>query len=137
MECVSKNGNLILNVGPDAKGVIPEPAADILRKTGAWMRKNGASVYGCRAAEYEKPEWGRFTKSRDKLYAHVYDRGIGPVILQGMADRVRSARLLCDGSEVDAARPWNQPDNDSDAFLNLPAGPLPDECDTVVELNLK
>lgn len=137
VECVSKNGNLIVNVGPDALGVIPEPAADILRRVGAWMRKNGESITGCRAAEYEKPEWGRFTQGRDRLYAHIFDRGIGPVILPGMAGRIRSARLLCDGSEVSVARPWNQPDNDSDAFLNLPSGPMPDESDTVVVLELE
>ena len=90
-----------------------------------------------RAAEYEKPEWGRFTQGRDRLYAHIFDRGIGPVILPGMAGRIRSARLLCDGSEVSVARPWNQPDNDSDAFLNLPSSPLPDESDTVVVLELE
>lgn len=104
VRCVSKDGNLIVDVGPGTPGVIPGPAADILRRVGAWMRKNGESVAGCRVAGYEKPEWGRFTQGRDRLYVHIFDRGIGPVILLGVMGKIRSARLLCDGSEVSVAR---------------------------------
>lgn len=59
MECVNRNGNLTVNVDPDVLGAIPEPAADILRGVEAWMRKNRENVTGCRAAEYERLEWGR------------------------------------------------------------------------------
>jgi alpha-L-fucosidase len=135
-ECVSKNGNLILNVGPDAKGNIPEPAAAVLQQVGKWLRKNGDSIYRCKAAKREKPEWGRFTQNGKKLYAHVYERGIGPIFLEGMAGQIRSARLLSDGSEVNIETPWNQPDNHDDAFLNLGPGCLPDESDTVIEIDL-
>lgn len=39
IECVSKNGNLIVNVGPDARGNIPEESVRILREVGKWMQK--------------------------------------------------------------------------------------------------
>jgi len=44
--------------------------------------------------------------------------------------------LLSDGSEVNIETPWNQPDNRDDAFLNLNPGCLPDENDTVIEIDL-
>ena len=45
---VSKNGNLLLNVGPQANGVIPEAQTLRLKAFGAWLRANGAAIYGTR-----------------------------------------------------------------------------------------
>lgn len=136
-ECVSKNGNLIVNVGPDARGRIPEEAAEILCTVGKWMQKNSSAIYGCGAAKFEKPEWGRFTQDGKKLYAHIFDRGIGPLVLENMAGKIQSARYLGDLSEVNIDLPWNQPDNATDAFLNFSSSRLPDEKDTVIEISLK
>ncbi len=135
VECVSKNGNLILNVGPDARGNIPAESEIILRQVGEWMRLNGDSIYGCGAAEQEKPEWGRYTCKGNHLYAHILERGVGPVSLEGLQGKVKSARMLADGSEIDIARPWNA-GNERDLYLNLASYRLPDPCDTVVDLEL-
>jgi alpha-L-fucosidase len=43
---VSKGGNYLLDVGPDGEGTIPQPAVDILEKVGAWVGRNGESIYG-------------------------------------------------------------------------------------------
>jgi alpha-L-fucosidase len=45
-DVVSKNGNLLLNVGPRADGSIPEEAQKLLREIGAWLEVNGEAVYG-------------------------------------------------------------------------------------------
>jgi alpha-L-fucosidase len=45
---VSKNGNLLLNVGPQANGAIPEAQAARLKAFGTWLRANGAAIYGTR-----------------------------------------------------------------------------------------
>jgi alpha-L-fucosidase len=45
-DIVSKNGNLLLNVGPKADGTIPEIQADRVRALGAWLRINGEAIYG-------------------------------------------------------------------------------------------
>ena len=55
VECVSKGGNLLLNVGPDARGNIPPQSLEILRQIGAWMKDNSQSIYGCGKAGLEKP----------------------------------------------------------------------------------
>jgi alpha-L-fucosidase len=141
VECVSKNGNLLLNVGPDAQGEIPPESLRILEEVGHWMRQNGDSIYGCGQAELPKPEWGRYTRNGNKLYAHLFEESIGPVNLAGLAGKIKHARLLADGSEVFVSRPWNAAMYPDDAYFNFARPehftyPLPDERDTVVEIVL-
>ncbi|MBS4198204.1 alpha-L-fucosidase [Bacillus sp. FJAT-49732] len=139
VECVSKNGNLLLNVGPDAKGLIPDRSIEILEEVGKWMKRNGESIYGCTASRLPKPEWGRYTQKGNKLYAHVFDRGIGPIYFAGLKGKIKKARLLADGSELHVQTPWmaeQYSDIESGAFINLEGAQLPDEMDTVIELEL-
>ena len=137
VECVSKGGNLLLNVGPTARGELPPESYAILADIGIWMHDNGESIYGCGRADLPKPEWGRFTQKAGALYAHILDRGIGPVNLRGLQDKLRYARLLADGSEVRLDRPWNSAEYPNDAFISFSTSSLPDEWDTVVKLVLK
>jgi alpha-L-fucosidase len=142
VECVSKNGNLLLNVGPDAKGRIPKASADILEEAGRWMADNGESVYGCGMADYEKPEWGRFTQKGKKLYAHVLEAQTGGICLPNMAGKIEKLRLLSDGSEINIGRYWNLAEYPEHAFFFLNQQsfdnyPLPDPKDTVVEISLR
>lgn len=136
VECVSKNGNFILNVGPDARGVIPEECEKILSEVGSWLSRNGESIYGCGAAGVDKQEWGRFTRRGNKLYAHIFERGAGPIHLLGFKNRILKARMVSDGSEVDIKDPWMAYEYPEDAFINLSSWQLPDRLDTVVELEL-
>ena len=48
VDIVSKNGNLLLNVGPRSDGTIPDEAQQTLREVGAWLRVNGEAIYGTR-----------------------------------------------------------------------------------------
>jgi alpha-L-fucosidase len=48
IDIVSKNGNLLLNVGPRADGVIPEEARAVLLGIGAWLEVNGEAIYESR-----------------------------------------------------------------------------------------
>lgn len=136
VECVSKNGNLLLNVGPDAYGEIPEESLEILHEVGKWMRQNGTSIYGCGKSTLPKPEWGRYTQKGKLVYAHIMDRGIGPVNLNGLSGKIKKARLLSDGTEIKLDRPWNAGEFPDDAFVQFSTSRLPDEADTVVELEL-
>lgn len=139
VECVSKGGNLLLNVGPNVKGIIPPQSLVILQEVGKWMEQNGESIYGCKAADLPKPEWGRYTQKGKFLYAHVFDRGIGPIYFAGLKDRIKKARLLADGSELKVEVPWmaeQYSDIENGAFITLTGAELPDEKDTVIELEL-
>ncbi|HUU43263.1 MAG TPA: alpha-L-fucosidase, partial [Planctomycetota bacterium] len=136
VDCVSKNGNLLLNVGPTAKGEIPPESVRVLEAVGDWMSANADGIYGCGATDLPKPDWGRFTKKPGTLYAHVFDKPMGPIALAGLAGKVKRARLVADGSEVSIQTPWMVRHNTADAFLNLPGVKLPDAIDTVIRLEL-
>lgn len=141
VECVSKNGNLLLNVGPNAKGELPEESLAILRETGKWMRQNGGSIYNCGKARLAKPEWGYYTQNGKLLYAHVFDGNIGALPLPGLRGKAVKARLLADGSELRFINAWNTKEFPNDLFINFGPSesatyPLPDDTDTVVEIEL-
>lgn len=137
VECSSKGGNLLLNVGPNMKGEIPKESLDILAEIGEWMRKNGESIYGCGIADFSKPECGRYTQKNNKLYAHILDRGIGSIGLTGLKGKIKKARLLEDYSEISIQEPWTAAHYGDAAFINFQSSKLPDDKDTVVELELK
>ena len=71
VECVSKGGNMILNVGPDAKGKFPKESSAILAEIGRWMDKNHDSIYGCSPA-LEYPETGLRTIPETKQNTMYY-----------------------------------------------------------------
>jgi alpha-L-fucosidase len=136
VECVSKNGNMLINVGPNAKGEFPKDSLRILKEIGEWMRVNGESIYGCGISDINKPEWGRYTQNGKMLYAHIYDRRVGAFRLEGLEGKLKKARILEDGAELKLVRPWNGEEYPEDAYVELDIAGLYDERDTVLELEL-
>ena len=146
VECVSKNGNLLLNIGPDARGNFPKEALSCLRYIGDWMRLNSASIYGCGSSYLPKPEWGWYTQAGKRIYAHVFDSNIGPLAMDGLKGKVKSMRLLHDGSDI-PIREWKGTAQYGDYLFVSFGGnieertsaiyPLPDDCDTVIEILTK
>ena len=47
-DIVSKNGNLLMNIGPRADGTIPDEVKQVLLAVGAWLKVNGEAIYGTR-----------------------------------------------------------------------------------------
>lgn len=143
VECVSKGGNMILNVGPDARGRIPEACVKILGEIGAWMRKNADSIYKCGIAGLEKPEWGRYTRRDNKLYAHIFEAPLGALALTGVkAEEIKRVSYLADASLVNRSQAWNTTIYKDIPFVSLGENPvftypLPDERDTVLEIQLE
>lgn len=135
VECVSMGGNMLINVGPNAKGEFPKQSVRIFNEIGEWMKKNSECIYGCTTSEYPVPRFGRYTQNGKKLYAHVYHRFTDAVCLPGLHNKVKKARLLEDGCELSIARPWNA-HNPEDLYVNLEIAGLYDELDTVIELEL-
>ncbi|MFC1537295.1 alpha-L-fucosidase [Gemmatimonadota bacterium] len=104
VETVSKGGNLLLNVGPTARGTFDDRAKDALGSIGEWMKLHSRSVYGCTQAPegFEAPDNCLLTynASKNRLYVHVLAWPMGQLFLDGFAGKVKYAQLLNDASEV-------------------------------------
>ena len=139
VECVSKGGNLLLNVGPDAKGNIPAESLDTLEKIGHWMDRNHNSIYGCGYAGIPKPEYGRITRRGNTLYYHVTENQIGYIPLVGIQrDQIKKIRLLSTGAELRQEEIWITDNYPEYVFTSFGESPLlPDPMDTVIEVELK
>lgn len=143
VECVSKGGNMILNIGPDATGRVDKKSWEILDGITEWMNRNKASVLGCDNANRPKPEWGWYTQNGNKLYAHVLEAPIGPLALTGISkDEIARIRRLADGSEVKQGESWITASYAHIPFISFGdlahfSYPLPDPIDTVLEITLK
>jgi alpha-L-fucosidase len=100
VDTVSKGGNLLLNVGPNARGEFEPKATERLRGVGEWMRLHERSVRGCTASEFVPPPDCRYTQNGDRLYLHLFAWPFRHVHLEGLADHVEYAQLLGDASEI-------------------------------------
>ena len=132
-------GNMILNVGPDAKGKFPKESSAILSEIGRWMDKNHDSIYGCApAADIPKPDYGRITRNGNKYYVHIYENTLGPLPLIGFdKNKIVKVRALDDGHEVPISTLWVHSDYPDIAFVDLGPDPvLPDPVDYVLEVEM-
>jgi alpha-L-fucosidase len=104
VESVSKGGNLLLNVGPTARGVFDYRAQDRLSSMGEWMKYNSRSVYGCTEApsEFVAPDNTLLTYNPNtrKLYIHLLSYPMGSLTLKNMADKIKYIQFLHDASEI-------------------------------------
>jgi alpha-L-fucosidase len=131
-DIVSKGGNLLLNIGPDANGRVPEAAERALRGVGAWMRLHGEAIYGTTASPFQRLPWGRATQKPGTLYLHIFDWPSDGRLMVPMQGEVRAARLL--GS--DATLKWGASEQESGRLVvELPAKAV-DAAVSVVRLDL-
>jgi len=131
VDCASKGGNLLLNVGPTAAGLIPGPSVERLTDMGRWMNVNKESVYGTTASRIGKPAWGRSTTKGNRVYLHVFDWPKDRVLrVEGLKSAPRSARLL---AAPKAKLPVQQ---DGSAWLIAVPSLPPDTGVSVISLDL-
>ena len=111
VDIVSKNGNLLLNVGPMPDGTIPALQRQCLEGLGAWLAANGEAIYGTRpwvTAEGRTADGVdiRYTRKGDALYAILMDAPRpGPLVLPGLKP-VSGASIQLLGREGDLS--WRQ-----------------------------
>ena len=101
---VSLGGNLLMNVGPCARGYFDKRAMNALAVYGEWMKYNSRSIYGCTMAEpeFKAPSGTVFTQSESgkRLYLHIFSYPYRFLKLDNLADKIDYAQFLHDGSEI-------------------------------------
>ncbi len=139
VNCVSKNGNMLLNVGPDARGNIPEPSLQILAEVGKWLEKNGESIYGCGASALAKPDWGRYTKKDKSIYAHWLYPTLGQINAKGVnGDAVKNVFMLYSGAELPFTKTWWGNSEAGNLFIKASDSPeKPFRFDTILKIEMK
>ena len=134
MGCVSNNGNLLLNVGPDRTGKIPEGAVDALKKLAEWNRSNGEAVTGCGKSEYQAPFGTCYTQKGNVIYCYLLTAPLGDLILPGLRDKVEKVTLLRTGDDVKIIMPWGYELLKKD---DLRIRPQPSMAGDVLKIELK
>jgi alpha-L-fucosidase len=122
----ARGGNLILNVGPDGTGRIPEMSLRYLREVGRWLAANGDSIYGTTHSPIPDQPWGVATLKPGKLYLHLFEAPKdGAVFVPNFTAQAKKVFLLDHGSKLK----FTQAGDDLRIQLK---GPLSDPRDTVV-----
>lgn len=100
VQAAGRNANFLLNTGPMPDGsLVPEQAAR-LRGIGAWLERQGVSIYGTRGGPIPPRPWGVTTQRGDTVYVHVLDWTDPELSLPPLPGRVRAARALDGGAPV-------------------------------------
>ena len=153
VDIISKGGNYLLNVGPTAEGLVPQPSQDNLRAVGRWLKVNGESIYGAGPTPFgpefgspnpdttkkdsrgnklfdAKTEW-RCTTKPGKLFIHLFKWPSGSFELEGVSGKVVKTYFLADPSR----RPLSLKQEGNKATISLPSE-APDKMDSVIVFEL-
>lgn len=149
VDIVSKGGNYLLNVGPTAQGIIPQPSQDSLLGVGKWLKVNGESIYGAgptpfgeelgspdsekktrdgKPAFNAKNEW-RCTTKPGKLYIHLLKWPGAEFTLDKTPSKVKKAYMLADAKH----KGLKHSQSGEKLTVTLPAQ-APDAIDSVLVL---
>jgi len=155
VDIVSKNGNLLLNIGPRPDGTIPQEEQDILLAVGKWLQVNGEAIYGTRpwkiygegpteviggsfVDDKVKPFTAqdiRFTTKGDVLYATALDLPTAAISIKSLSQKSGNGNIagieLVGGSEKIN---WQQK---ADALVIQPLKQYPSETAVVYKITFK
>lgn len=130
IDCASKGGNYLLNVGPTAEGIIPEPSVERLAEVGKWMQINSEAIYGTSASPFKKLAWGKATQKPGKLYLHVFEWPKDGKLVVPITNGVVKAYLLADRQKLLGTKGGDQGET-----IALPEA-APDSVASVVVLEI-
>ena len=125
-------GNVLLNVGPNREGIIPEDSAERLHQIGDWLKVNGESIYGSTAGPFVWLPWGTATRKDGTLYLQVFKWPLDGLLRVPLSNKPVKAWLVADlgKKELSMERSGNR------IIIHLPEK-APDPVTSVVALQVE
>ncbi|MFB3881375.1 MAG: alpha-L-fucosidase [Armatimonadota bacterium] len=124
-----RDGNLLLNVGPTAEGIIEPRQVGRLAQVGEWLQRHGESIYGTRGGPFAAGGWGGSTYLGNTVYLHILDWPEDWLVLPSLQQRVVRSRSLT-GTTVDVSQ------TEETIEVSVPP-PDRDATDTIISLELE
>jgi alpha-L-fucosidase len=126
--CAGGDGNLLFNVGPMPTGEIEPRQVERLKEMGAWLKKNGESIYGTRGGPWKPTKSIASTRKGNVIYLHILHLKGDTIELPDIARKIKSASLL-GGGRVKVQQQAGK------LMITVPAAAR-DAMDTIVRLKL-
>ncbi len=128
VQCVTGDGNLLLNVGPMPDGRIEPRQVNVLKQIGVWLEKFGESIYGTRGGPFRNGNWGGSTRKGDVVYLHIAQWEGDELWLPPLAAVIKESSALTGGDvRIDQS--------DQGVVIRMPSKQH-DRFDTIVKLHL-
>ena len=123
------NSNFLLNVGPMPNGKIQPEFIATLKEMGAWLEKNGETVYGTRGGPVSPKSWGVTTWKGNKIFVHILIPEDNNLLIPDFGKKVKNITLHSTGAKLKYKQ---------DAFgiaVTIPDGAI-DEIDTILIIEI-
>jgi alpha-L-fucosidase len=131
IDCIGRDGGLLLGLGPREDGTIDKEDAAALRAIGLWMQDHGEAVYGTRGGPWKPGPWGVATRKGNKVFLFIQKLPAnGNLILPALGAKVKAARMLVSGAPIECT------ETDEGLSVFIPRGRRSFGPATVVELAL-
>jgi len=138
-ECLSKGGNLLLDIGPREDGTIPDEEVNVMKTLGRWTKKHSEAVYGTEGGLPQGYFYGPSTISSDSTMLYLFFPGNpkGQVMLEGVKNKINRIYVVGNGTKLD----WKEylkpywSNSAGVVFIDIPEAVL-DENMTVLALVL-
>lgn len=129
VKAAGKNANLLMNIGPQPNGELPEIAIERLKEIGKWTEQYGETIYGTRGGIIPPGAWGVSTQKGDKLYIHILNLNEKALYLPITANKIKSIVSFSDKKPIQFTKGKNG--------ILLEFDTIPNEIDTIIEITLR
>ena len=128
VKAAGKDATLLMNIGPQPDGCLPQVAVERLKEMGDWMKTYGETIYGTRGGCVAPHPWGVTTQKGDRLFVHILDLQDKVLFLPLEGQKVKRAMDFASRQALKFKR--------VDGGIVLQLDEIPTEVDKVVELQL-
>lgn len=128
VKAAGKDANLLMNIGPQPDGCLPEVAVQRLKEVGEWMQIYGETIYGTRGGCIAPHDWGVTTQKGNRLFVHILNLPDKALFLPLEGKQVKQALDFVTRQSLKFKR--------VEGGITLLLDEVPTETDKVVELVL-